>query len=195
MPTSTRLRSPMPIGLAETRILTVKRPPSLLLTHCCYVVQPFMWRAYTGTSNWVPPLSSPPRARDGPPLPRGEQLPSDGYPPPRGGGVVTINEHCTAQGTNANNCFFFQTTMSWLSLQVVRCSRRLLTLLMCHDLVPHRLSVKLLGPGPLPFEFLNMFTTLYRNVLGSTLRQWLGLFRRRLCGSWSQKIFGNPLFL
>ena len=45
------------------------------------------------------------------------------------------------------------------------------------DSVPHRRSVKLLGPGPLHFEFLNTFATMYGN-LGSTLRWWLGLFAK-----------------
>ena len=66
---------------------------------------------------------------------------------------------------------------------------------MCQDSVPHRLSVKLPGPGPLHFEFLNMFTALYRNIVGSTFTWWLGLFGRRLCRHWGQKVFGNPVFL
>ena len=40
---------------------------------------------------------------------------------------------------------------------------------MCCDLVPYRRSEKLLGPSPLHCEFLNMFATLYKNILGSTL--------------------------
>ena len=38
--------------------------------------------------------------------------------------------------------------------------------------------MKLVGPGPLHFEFLNVFAALYKNVLGDTLRWWLGLFGR-----------------
>ena len=42
-----------------------------------------------------------------------------------GGGTVTVTEHWTAQKTNGN-FFLVQTTMSWLSLHIVRCSRKLL---------------------------------------------------------------------
>ena len=55
--------------------------------------------------------------------------------------------------------------------------------------------MKLLGPGSRDFEFLNIFATLYRNTLGSTLGWWRGLLGRRVYRNWGQKVFGNPLVL
>ena len=49
--------------------------------------------------------------------------------------------------------------------------------------------------GPLHFEVLNMFITLYRNMVGSTPGWWLGLFGGWLGTNGGQKVFGNPLFL
>ena len=50
------------------------------------------------------PLSSPPPACDGPPLPPGERLPSDSSPGGGGGGGIgTVHKHWTAQKTGGNN--------------------------------------------------------------------------------------------